>query len=55
LLLAIVTSVAAVVLESVPEIRREHGPMLRAIEWTLTIAFTVEYGLRLIVVERAWR
>ena len=55
LLLAIVTSVAAVVLESVPEIRREHGPMLRAIEWALTVAFTIEYGLRLTVVERPWR
>jgi voltage-gated potassium channel len=55
LLLAIVTSVAAVVLESVPDIRREHGPMLRAIEWTLTVAFTIEYGLRLTVVERPWR
>jgi voltage-gated potassium channel len=55
LLLAIVTSVAAVVLESVPDIRREHGPMLRAIEWTLTVTFTIEYGLRLTVVERPWR
>ena len=55
LLLAIVASVVAVVLESVPAIRLEHGPWLRAIEWTLTVAFTVEYGLRLMVVERPWR
>jgi voltage-gated potassium channel len=55
LLIAIVTSVAAVVLESVADVRREHGPVLRAIEWTLTIAFTVEYGLRLLAVERPWR
>lgn len=55
LLVAIVASVLAVVLESVPDVRRDHGPALRAVEWTLTIAFTVEYGLRLLAVERPWR
>lgn len=55
LLIAIVTSVAAVVLESVPDIRRDYGPLLRVVEWTLTIAFTVEYGLRLMAVQRPWR
>jgi voltage-gated potassium channel len=55
LLVAIVTSVVAVVLESVPSIRREHGAVLRAAEWTLTIAFTVEYALRLTAVQRPWR
>jgi voltage-gated potassium channel len=55
LLVAIVASVAAVVLESVADIRGEYGSLLKAIEWTLTIAFTLEYGLRLIAVERPWR
>ena len=55
LLFAIVTSVAAVLLESVPAIRRDYGPVLRVVEWTLTIAFTVEYGLRLMAVQRPWR
>jgi voltage-gated potassium channel len=55
LLVAIVTSVAAVVLESVPDIRRDYGPVLRVVEWTLTIAFTVEYALRLTAVQRPWR
>lgn len=55
LLLAIAASVVAVVLESVPEIRHEHGRWLRATEWTLTVAFTIEYGLRLMVVDRPWR
>ena len=55
LLIAILTSVAAVLLESVAEVRREYGPVLRAMEWALTIAFTIEYGLRLTAVERPWR
>ena len=55
LLMAIVLSVAAVVLESVAEIRRDHGYVLRVVEWTLTIAFTLEYALRLIAIDRPWR
>jgi voltage-gated potassium channel len=55
LLIAILTSVAAVLLESVAEVRREYGPALRAVEWALTIAFTIEYALRLIAVDRPWR
>jgi voltage-gated potassium channel len=55
LLIAIVLSVAAVVLESVADIRRQYGPVLRVVEWTLTVAFTIEYGLRLIAVDRPLR
>ncbi|MHC5001963.1 MAG: ion transporter, partial [Planctomycetota bacterium] len=52
LLLAIVVSVVAVCLESVTEIRAEHGRALRAVEWALTILFTIEYFLRLLTVRR---
>jgi voltage-gated potassium channel len=52
LLIAILLSVFAVLLESVPDLRREYGPALRAAEWTFTVLFTVEYGLRLISVTR---
>ena len=55
LLWAIILSVTAVILESVAEIRMEHGPTLRAIEWAFTIAFTVEYILRLLTVGRPLR
>ena len=55
LLIAILTSVVVVLLESVAEVRREYGSALRAVEWALTIAFTIEYGLRLTAVERPWR
>jgi voltage-gated potassium channel len=55
LLVAIAVSVAAVVLESVAGIRERHGPLLRVVEWALTVAFTLEYGLRLLAVDRPWR
>ena len=47
LLWAIVGSVVLVSLESVQSIRAAHGPLLVAIEWTLTGLFTIEYALRL--------
>ena len=55
LLIAILVSVAAVVLESVAEIRAIYGPYLRAVEWFFTVLFTIEYILRLIAVERPGR
>jgi voltage-gated potassium channel len=55
LLVAVVVSVLAVVLESVAEIRSRYGPALRAIEWTITGLFTVEYALRLLAVQQPWR
>jgi voltage-gated potassium channel len=55
LLIAILVSVITVVLESVAGIRREYGGVLRAVEWALTVAFTIEYGLRLVAVDRPWR
>lgn len=55
LLGAIMASVAAVVLESVPAYREAHGPLLRQIEWFFTLLFTFEYILRLISVDRPGR
>lgn len=55
LLVAILTSVLAVVLESVAEIRDQYGDELRTVEWILTGAFTVEYILRLMAVDRPGR
>jgi voltage-gated potassium channel len=55
LLVAIVASVAVVVLDSVAGIRARHGAALRAAEWCFTAAFTVEYVLRLVCVRRPWR
>jgi voltage-gated potassium channel len=55
LLIAILVSVVAVVLESVADLRREYGVVLRAVEWIITVAFTVEYALRLVAVDHPWR
>ena len=52
LISAIVLSVVAVVLESVASFRENYGDWLYALEWTFTILFTVEYGLRLFCVRR---
>jgi voltage-gated potassium channel len=55
LLVAIVVSVVTVVLESVAEVRREYGAVLKAVEWGLTAVFTLEYVLRLVAVDRPAR
>lgn len=46
----ILLSIATVVLESVREVREQHGTLLQALEWVFTLLFTVEYGLRLLSV-----
>jgi voltage-gated potassium channel len=47
LLWCIVASIAVVMLESVAELQAKYGGLLYAIEWTVTVLFTLEYGLRL--------
>jgi len=44
---AILVSVVAVMLESIPEINAYHGRFLYSVEWVLTAIFTIEYLLRL--------
>ena len=55
LLIAIFTSVGAVMLESVDSVRREIGPLLLTLEWSITLLFTLEYILRLVAVRKPWR
>lgn len=52
LILCILSSVVVVMLDSIKAIRHTHGELLMAIEWIFTIAFTVEYVLRLYSVGR---
>jgi voltage-gated potassium channel len=47
LLVLIILSVVAVMLESTNSIAVRYGQWLRAIEWVVTILFTIEYLLRL--------
>ena len=55
LILVIGLSVLAVMLESVQDIRLEHGPLLRASEWVFTVLFTIEYGFRLACLNKPLR
>jgi voltage-gated potassium channel len=55
LLVVIVLSIVAVMLESVEGIRTLHGPALRVAEWVFTGLFTVEYVLRLACVGKPIR
>jgi voltage-gated potassium channel len=47
LIIAIVASVAAVMLDSVSGIHDRYGAFLYGVEWFFTILFTIEYALRL--------
>ncbi|NQU22380.1 MAG: ion transporter [Candidatus Nealsonbacteria bacterium] len=55
LLVAIMISVLAVMLDSVKEIHDRWGDWLLAVEWLFTVLFSVEYAARLICVRRPWR
>jgi voltage-gated potassium channel len=55
LLVFIVLSVLAVLLESVASIQTRYGDQLRAFEWLVTALFTAEYLLRLYCVDRPVR
>jgi voltage-gated potassium channel len=52
LLVLIILSVTAVMLESVASIEVRYGNILRTAEWTFTLIFTLEYFARIICVGR---
>ena len=52
LLWAILASLVAIMLESVPAFREENGQALYLLEWAFTIFFTIEYVLRLWVSQK---
>jgi voltage-gated potassium channel len=47
LIICILASVVAVMLDSVPAIHNRFGEEFYVVEWAFTILFTIEYGLRL--------
>ena len=55
LLVVIILSIVAVMLESVASIKIKYGPVLYIAEWIITIFFTVEYISRLIALRRPLR
>ena len=52
LFIAIILSLIAVMLETVPGIREDYGDEMRLIEWVFTVLFTLEYVLRIYSVIR---
>jgi len=52
LLVIILISIGIVMLESISSIRTKHLELLKILEWTITIIFTVEYLARLWVTEK---
>ncbi len=50
LIISILVSVTAVMLDSIDPVRSQHGRLLYGIEWFFTLLFTVEYFLRLLCV-----
>ena len=55
LIVAILASVAAVMLDSVQSIHQQYGALLYGAEWFFTLLFTVEYMIRLWVSDRPLR
>jgi voltage-gated potassium channel len=53
LIVCIVASVAAVILDSVDSVTRKYGHALYVAEWFFTIIFSIEYILRLLCAKRA--
>lgn len=55
LIVAIIGSIIAVILESEPSVKAEYGSLLYTIEWAFTILFLVEYFLRIYAVKNPLR
>ncbi len=55
LVLAILLSIAVVIIDSVPTIQAPYGHHLNAVEWMFTGLFTLEYAARLFCVRRPLR
>lgn len=51
LLVLIILSLVLVMAESIPSINVEYGPAIRTAEWVVTVAFTIEYVLRIMCVK----
>jgi voltage-gated potassium channel len=55
LLLLILVSCTAVILQTVEEIDKDYHRLLQTIEWVVTLLFTIEYLLRLLASPHPWR
>jgi voltage-gated potassium channel len=55
LIIAILGSIAVAVFDSVAQAHAQYGRLFYALEWFFTIIFTLEYVMRILVVDRPWR
>ena len=56
ILMAIIAlSIFVVMMESMESVRLRYGKVLRILEWTFTVFFTIEYVLRLYSVLKPWK
>lgn len=55
LLILILLSIVVVMLDSISTINRKYDKLFFILEWTFTIAFTIEYILRLVAIEKPIR
>ena len=53
LLVGILMSILVVMLESVADLKLEHGKLLNLAEWIFTIIFTLEYFLRIWIIGKS--
>jgi voltage-gated potassium channel len=55
LIIATLGSIAVAVFDTVAQVHVRYGAIFYALEWFFTIAFTLEYVMRIVVVDRPWR
>ncbi|WP_233839832.1 ion transporter [Dyella sp. 2HG41-7] len=55
LIIAILGSIAVAVFDTVAQAHVRYGAIFYALEWAFTLAFTLEYVMRILVVDRPWR
>lgn len=55
LLIVIVMSIALVMLESIESVRENNRQLLKILEWVITFIFTLEYILRIAIINKPWR
>lgn len=55
LIIAILGSITVAMLDTVASMHAQYGSVFYVLEWTFTLAFTLEYIMRILVVDRPWR
>ncbi|RLV61018.1 ion transporter [Parashewanella curva] len=54
LIISIVASVSLLLLDTINSIHQQYGEVLSILEWSFTILFTIEYGLRIYSSANRW-